>query len=178
VLIVGGLSLLHLRRIGFAWRDLARNWVTGLAVAAAASYFVIGSLDHYPVSARPEGAALIASLVWVGIAYGLVDALVLNVFPVMLARGLALDGHGPWLKAVLQGLIAILISAGVTLLYHLGYSEFRGWSIVAPVFGNVLITATFIVSGSPLAPLVTHVAMHIGAVLHGMETVPQLPPHY
>ncbi len=50
VLIVGGLSLLQLRRIGFAWRDLAHNWVAGLAVAAAASYFVIGSLDRYPPS--------------------------------------------------------------------------------------------------------------------------------
>jgi hypothetical protein len=114
----------------------------------------------------------------VGIAYGLLDALLLNILPVTLARGVASAGHGPWVKTVAQGLVALLISAGVTLLYHLGYSEFRGWSILAPVFGNVLITATFIVSGSPLAPLVTHVAMHIGAVLHGMETVPQLPPHY
>jgi hypothetical protein len=145
--------------------------------ANAAIPEVIGSLDRYPVSARPEGAALIASLVWVGIAYGLLDALLLNILPVTLARGVASAGHGPWVKTVAQGLVALLISAGVTLLYHLGYSEFRGWSILAPVFGNVLITATFIVSGSPLAPLVTHVAMHIGVVLHGMETVPQRPPH-
>jgi hypothetical protein len=179
VLIVGGLSFMYLRRVGFTLRDLTHNWPAGIAVAAAASYFVIGSLDRFPISARPEGVALAVSLAWVGVIYGLVDALPLNVLPVLLARDLVtLDNRAPWLNGTVRGLVALAISSGGALVYHLGYSEYRGAGMIAPVLGNALITATFVVSGSPLAPLVTHVAMHIAAVLHGMETVPQLPPHY
>lgn len=178
VFIAGGLSFIHLRGVRFTLGDLGHNWRTGLAVAAAASYFVIGSLERYPMSARPEGVALAVSLAWVGVVYGLVDAVVLNVLPVLLAREIAASCKlAPWLKVSIEGLAALLISSAAALIYHLGYSEFRGANLIAPVLGNALITAAFIVSGSPLAPLITHVAMHVAAVLHGMESVPQLPPH-
>jgi hypothetical protein len=31
---------------------------------------------------------------------------------------------------------------------------------------------------SPIAAIGAHAAMHVASVLHGMETVHQLPPHY
>jgi hypothetical protein len=77
----------------------------------------------------------------------------------------------------LRGITALVASAALTLVYHLGYAEFRGRDVASPIFGNVVITATYIVSGNPLAPLLTHIAMQVGAIAHGIETVPQLPPH-
>jgi hypothetical protein len=50
--------------------------------------------------------------------------------------------------------------------------------MVSVVIGNVIITSSYLLTGSPLAAVVTHVIMHVAAVLHGMETTLQLPPHY
>ena len=66
----------------------------------------------------------------------------------------------------------------MTVIYHLGYTEFRGVAIVSAMIGNAIITLTYLLSGSPLAAAATHVIMHMAAVLHGMETTVQVPPHY
>ena len=75
----------------------------------------------------------------------------------------------------------LLASLGASLLvtaaYHWGFVEFRGASIVSPLIGNALMTSGYLVTGSLLTPVVAHIAMHIAAVLHGMETTVQLPPH-
>ena len=178
ILVIGTETLLYLRWAGFRPRDLAHHWRPGLVLALAASAFVIASLQRYPTSPAPEGLAFISSLAWVGIAYGGVDALLLNIVPVVMMRSLAFAGIGRrWLRAVLRGTAALVVSAALTLVYHLGYPEFRGPGVASPVFGNVVITATYVVSGNPLAPLLTHIAMHVGAIEQGLETVPQLPPH-
>jgi hypothetical protein len=39
-----------------------------------------------------------------------------------------------------------------------------------------LIALTYLSTGSPA--VATHVIMHMAAVLHGMETTLQVPPHY
>ena len=36
--------------------------------------------------------------------------------------------------------------------------------------GNAIITSSYLLTGSPLAAILSHVAMHVAAVLHGMET--------
>ena len=177
-LVIGAGTLLYLRWAGFRPRDLAHHWQAGLVLALFVSAFVIASLGRYPASPAPEGLAFIASLVWVGVVYGAIDALLLNILPVVAMRSLAFAAIGrSWLRAALRGTAALVASGVLALVYHLGYAEFRGPGVVSPVFGNVVITATYVVSANPLAPLLTHIAMHIGAIEHGLETVPQLPPH-
>ncbi len=107
------------------------------------------------------------------------DGLLLSVIPVHVfsaSRSDGLAGSG-WRtpKASASALAASLI---ITALYHLGFSEFRGPSVLQPLIGNGIVTAGYLVSGSPLAPIVSHVIMHVAAVVHGMESTPHLPPHY
>ena len=111
--------------------------------------------------------------------YGVLDALLLSVVPVLsvyrsrppevLHRGAA---------RVRWGGLALLASLVVTGAYHLGFAEFRGPTLVQPLIGNAIVTAGYLLTGSPLAALLAHVVMHIAAVLHGMEGTVQLPPHY
>ena len=79
---------------------------------------------------------------------------------------------------ILVGLFALLASLVVTLFYHLGYHEFRNKSVLFVLLGNTIITLTFILSGNPLAAVLTHTIMHVAAVFRGPETTIQLPPHY
>jgi len=177
--VMGGLALAYLYAAGFSFKELADNWIVGLVVGAAASAYIIYNLATYPRSAPPQGADLLLSLIWIGVVYGTIDALVLNVLPVVATRSLALDGVGQTrLKWVIRGVTALLVSLAITLIYHVGYAEFRSAAVVAPLVGNLVITATYVVTGSPLAPIVTHVVMHVASVWLGMETLPTLPPHY
>jgi hypothetical protein len=66
----------------------------------------------------------------------------------------------------------------VAATYHLGYQEFRGPELMQPLIGNGLITLAFLLTGSPAAAIIAHVIMHTAAVLHGINTTVQLPPHY
>ena len=43
---------------------------------------------------------------------------------------------------------------------------------------NAIITSSYLLTGSPLATILSHVAMHVAAVLHGIKTTLQLQPHY
>jgi hypothetical protein len=47
-----------------------------------------------------------------------------------------------------------------------------------PLIGNAVLTLAYLLTGSSLAPIGGHVAMHIAAVLHGPGSAIQLPPHY
>jgi hypothetical protein len=50
--------------------------------------------------------------------------------------------------------------------------------LIQPLIGNAIVTAGYLLTGSPLAAIISHVIMHGAAVVHGMETTVQLPPHY
>ncbi len=62
--------------------------------------------------------------------------------------------------------------------YHLGYAGFQGPALGWVVVRNAIITSSYLLTGSPLATILSHVAMHVAAVLHGIKTTLQLQPHY
>jgi hypothetical protein len=73
---------------------------------------------------------------------------------------------------------AMAASLFVTGAYHLGYAEFQGEAIMQPLIGNAIITFGYLLTANPITPIIAHVAMHVAAVLRGIETTVQLPPHY
>lgn len=158
--------------------QLRRRRVSGLIMGLAAGALLAFTVTRQPASAAPAGAGAVGPLLWLGLVYGTVDALMLNVLPV-----LSLYGARP--AADLQGVgrlrwagVALLGSLVVTAAYHLGFAEFRGSALLQPLIGNLIITLAYLLSGSPLAPIAAHVIMHAAAVLHGAATTSQLPPHY
>lgn len=178
--LVGGFLALFFRVEGIALRDLARrNWPYGVVGGAVASLLLIRNVLGQPASATPQGLELLGALLWAGLAYGVIDALFLNVMPVMAVRGSDDWGRerGLGYKALL-GVVALLASLAVTAAYHLGYAEFRGPTLILVLVGNAIITGSYLLTDSPLAAILSHVAMHIAAVLHGIESTLQLPPHY
>jgi hypothetical protein len=178
VAVVGGFVGLFALWHGIDFRDWARAWPLGVFGAVVVGFFVTRNVLGQPASAAPNGAELVWAIAWFGVVYGLVDALFLNVMPVMLAKA-----NGPWRsrpmgEQILFGVLALAISAVFTAAYHLGFAEYRGIPLFAPLIGNLLLTLSYVLTRSPLAPIGAHIAMHIAGVLHGIETVVQLPPHY
>jgi len=177
VIIVGAFVVVFLRASGTQWSVFTHKWGLGLAGAAIFGYYVVLNILGQPGSTSPLGLELVWALFWFGLVYGLVDALFLNVLPVLCVRAVH-HSEASWTELMLRGAAAIAASAVIAGAYHLGYAEFRGIGLLAPIFGNTLLTLSFVLTRSPLAPIGAHIAMHLAGVLHGMESVAQLPPHY
>jgi hypothetical protein len=166
----------YFRRWPLSWADFVGDWRYGLAGVVVATAVLVGNVWGQPPSAVPRGASLVVALAWVGVAYGAADGLLLNVMPVLaVQRSLRARTVAARLA---RGGLALGASLAVTAAYHLGYEEFRGPAMLPVLVGNAIMSSTYLLTGSPLAAVVSHIAMHVAAVLHGMETTLQLPPHY
>ena len=60
----------------------------------------------------------------------------------------------------------------------MGYPEFRGPQVVMIMVGVGVMSLAYLITRSPLTPILAHIAMHVASVLHGIGSVSQLPPHY
>jgi hypothetical protein len=156
------------------------RWGWGLIGAAVVGAFGVRDVLSQPGSATPVGLELVGALLWLGVVYGAVDALLLSILPILVAwQGCsALGWTHNWPGRVLTGILAIVASILVTAAYHVGYLEYRNPHLAGPVVGNGVATLASLLTMSPIAAVFGHIAMHIAAVLHGVETVAQLPPHY
>ena len=160
-------------------RQVERRWVGGVVGGLLVGILLAQRVGLQPGSGRATGMSLLGDLAWHGVVYGTADALLLSILPV-----LALYGARPQAELQRAGgrlrwaAVAMLGSAVVTAAYHVGFAEFRGGELVQPLIGNALVTFAYLLTGSPVAALVSHVLMHAAAVMHGMSTTVQLPPHY
>jgi hypothetical protein len=179
---IGGLFLYaYVRWSAISVGELIRqNWIWGLVGAVLLALFTVRNVLSQPVSPRSRGLLLLFDLVWSGVAYGSMDALLLTILPVLATwqAGALLNWTVNWPGKVLVGIIALLASILVTAVYHLGYPEYRGRGLVGPVVGNSSMTLGYLLTNNPLAAIFSHIAMHVAAVLHGPASVMQLPPHY
>jgi hypothetical protein len=158
---------------------LAENWIWGVVAGVLVSAFLIKNVRSQPASRQSSGGELVFDIAWLGLAYGLVDALFLNVMPVLAVwNGFSqVDWAGSWLGKIGVGILALLASLLVTLAYHAGYLEFRNKRMGLVLVGNSLITLAYLLSTNPIGALLSHAAMHIAATIQGPETTLQLPPH-
>lgn len=159
---------------------LLHNWYWGLIGAVIAGVFVIKNVFSQPASKRSSGPGLLLDIVWPGLAYGLIDALLLSVLPILAVKLALADPWRTenWYGKIGFGAIGLLASFVVTTAYHLGYPEFRGKNVIWPNVGNGVLSLAFILTMNPLAAILPHMAMHVAAMIHGKDTTGQVPPHY
>jgi hypothetical protein len=159
---------------------MRRRWGWGLLGAVLVGAFLVVNVLGQPASPGPRGLGLVLALVWLGLVYGVVDALLLNVLPVVAiwsAFG-TLGFTRRWPGRVLTGAAGLMASLFVTAAYHLGYAEYRGPELVSPLIGNGIMTLGYLLATNPLTAIGAHVALHVTSVLHGIDTTVTLPPHY
>lgn len=179
IAIVGTFLAVYFRCQPISFKQLIGTWRLGLVGVAAATALLMYNIMGHPASAVPEGAELVGTLIWVGLMYGSIDGLLLNVMPVLAVQRAWSGETSPSRKGrLIRGIIALAASIFVTVAYHLGYTEFHGPALLMVIVGNTIITSAYLLTGSPIVAIVTHVIMHIAAIVRGMETTLQLPPHY
>lgn len=159
-----------------------RAWISRRLIAAVILGLVVGVVMIQNVLTRPEterltGGTLAWAVVWRGLVYGGVDGVLLYAFPWIVAwRALEAESAG-WGVRLRAGVIAWLCILFVTTLYHLGYADFRSRKIIQPNIGSAIMALPTLVSANPVASPITHVLMHVAAVVHSPRTELFLPPH-
>ena len=154
-----------------------RNWLwsagIGAATAAAVARNVLANSDATP---RPHGGYFVFELLWRGVGYGAIDALLLTAFPCAVAYAI-LHGHISGLVGRLRFIaVALPLIMVITATYHLGYPQIRQDGLGRPETGNTLISVPTLLTANPIGSIGAHVAMHVTAVTHAYETRDYLPP--
>jgi hypothetical protein len=112
----------------------------------------------------------VIALVWLGVVYGVVDALLLNVLPVVAVWSAcgALGFTRSWSGRILSGTASLAGRMFVTAAYHLGHAEFRGPELVSRLIGNGIMTlGCYLLTFNPLTAVGAHAALNVASVLHG-----------
>ncbi len=181
VIVVAGLFLGYLAWTGLDLVSLLeQNWLLGCIGAAVVSVIVVKNVLAQPASPRSRGLALAGEVLWAGVVYGVADAVLLSVLPVLATwqMGTALGWTVSWPGKALVGGLCVLASVFVTTAYHYGYAEFRGRRMRTAWLGNTIMSLGYLLTTNPIAAIFSHALMHVTAVLHGPSSTVQLPPHY
>src|SRR5690606_7713638 len=118
----------YVRRSGFDLRERLRSgWRWSLVLGAAAGAFVVWSvLARVEATPRPTGWYFAFEVVWRGLAYGVVDALLLSAFPALVALGMVRGRIHGALRRVAYGALTLVLVTVITAVYHVGFEDFRG----------------------------------------------------
>ena len=144
--------------------------------AVLAVFLVFNVLSTEDATDRPGGAYFAFELLWRGVGYGLVDALLLTAFPCLVAYRL-LHGRVAGVKGRLRfAALTLPLVIAITAVYHLGYPQYREDGVGRPETGNILISIPALATANPAGSLVAHVAQHVAAVTHAYESRIFLPP--
>jgi hypothetical protein len=151
------------------------RWSLGIG-ALVAVFLVFNVFKTEDATARPHDLYFVFELLWRGLGYGLVDTLLLTVFPCLVAYRL-LRGQVGGVKGKLRfTALCMPLVIVVTATYHLGYPQYRQDGISRPETGNVLISIPAFATANPVGSFVAHVSQHIAAVTHSYESRIFNPP--
>jgi hypothetical protein len=151
------------------------RWSLGLGLPMAV-FLVVNVFRTEAATDRPHGLYFAFELAWRGVGYGLIDVLLLTIFPSIVAYRL-LHGHVAGLKGKLRfTALALPLVIIVTAAYHWGYPQYREDGIQRPETGNILISIPAFATANPLGSIVAHVSQHVAAVTHAYESKIFNPP--
>jgi hypothetical protein len=134
---------------------------------------VLGREDSTP---HPSGGYFVFEIVWRGLAYGVIDALLLTAFPVLVGYALLEGRIDTFARRGLYATVTLALVLVITATYHLGYEQFREDGVGAPETGNTIISIPALASANPVGSIIAHASMHVAAVTHAYETDVFLPP--
>lgn len=156
---------------------LSRRWVAGVVAGVLGGIVLMQGVLAGPQTGALSGTMLAWAVFWRGLVYGIVDGLLLFAFPwIVVWRALRADGDG-WRRKAGAGAAAWVAVLLVTTVYHLGYADFRSAKIVQPNVGSTIAVMPTLITTSPIASPISHVVLHMTAVVHTPDSELYLPPH-
>jgi pimeloyl-ACP methyl ester carboxylesterase len=158
---------------------LTHRWRWALLLGALAATLLGAIALSYDSTAHPSGPEFYGLIFWRGIVYGAADGLLLGAFPALAVFTAFpfMRGRAHLVRTASTGALAIVAALAITTAYHLGYPDFRGSKVTAPMRGAAIWTAPTLLTLNPLGSMLAHVGLHVTAVTHSYDGDTFLPPH-
>lgn len=172
--LIGSYVLVEQVAVAEVFRNRWR-WSLGIGVVMAA-FLVFNVYNTSDATARPHGLYFAFELLWRGLGYGLIDTLLLTVFPCLVAYTLLHGKVGGFTGKLRFTALALPLVMIVTATYHLGYPQYRHDGLSRPETGNVLISIPAFATANPVGSFVAHASQHIAAVSHAYQSRIFNPP--
>ena len=153
-----------------------RNWRWGVLLGVVVGVALVRNVFSETETARPDGFYFAFEIVWRGLTYGAVDALLLTVFPCLVVYQALRGPLGSWRRRIGYFAASLALVVTITASYHLGYDHYRESGVRAPETGNVLDLDADASTANPIGSVADHAAMHVAAVIHEYEDDTRLPP--
>ena len=164
-------------RVGVDWRAYLRaNLVSSLALGTVVAVLSVMNVLRDDSTPRPTGAYFGFELAWRGLAYGVVDALMLYGFPALVASLLLRGGAAGRWRPLAVPVVALVLVLTATTAYHLGYRQFRDEDLREPVTGAVIMSAPVLLTANPAGAVLPHASVHVAALAHEAQGGNYLPP--
>jgi hypothetical protein len=158
-------------------RTIVRHaWPWSLGIGAVIGLAQLWNVLGDDATDRPSGAYFVFELLWRGVTYGIVDALLLSAFPGFVAYCILRGKVGGLVGKLRFTALALPLVLVITATYHLGYPQYREDGVRKPEIGNTMISVPMFATANPIGSVVAHATMHTTAVAHSYETDVFLPP--
>ncbi len=163
---------------------LTHFWGWGIVGAVVSGAITAGAIAvganrrGLPKPSRRRGGRMLAAFAWEGVLYGAAEGLLLSVLPVLATwQTVQLLGWTDTAAgAIGSAALAVLASAVVIWVHHLGYAEYRrSRLIVAPIVACGLLSVAYLVTGSMIAPVGGHFLTHAGLLTREIAMPPYSP---
>ena len=155
---------------------IRRNWKWGVAAGVVVGVPVVRNVFTETETARPDGVYFVFELLWRGVTYGAMDAILLTVFPCLFVYNAIGGPLRTWGRRAGYFAASLALVMTITATYHLGYDHYRAEGVGAPETGNTLMSVPMLLTANPIGSVVDHSAMHVAAVVHEYEGDTRLPP--
>lgn len=156
---------------------LRRRLVLGVVLGLVVGFLMVQNVLSRPETEHLPGAGLLWALGWRGVAYGWMDGVILHAFPWLVVWRATGAEHGGVRTRAKAGVLAWASILLITTVYHLGYADFRSAKIVQPNVGSTIMSIPTLVAANPVGSPLSHLFLHVTAVIHSPETDLFLPPH-
>ena len=157
-------------------RIASHAWPWSLGLGVVVGIAEIANVLGRDATDRPDGAYFAFEILWRGVTYGAVDALLLSVLPGLVAYGILRGRVGGIVGKLRFTALALPLVLLITATYHLGYPQYREDGVGQPEIGNTIISVPMFATANPIGAVVAHATMHTTAVVHSYETDVFLPP--
>src|SRR6476646_2098357 len=128
-----------------------RHWRSSLILGIPVAAFVVWNVFRTDdATSRPHGAYFVFELLWRGVGYGTIDALLLTVFPCVMAYTM-LHGRMTTVRRRARYIaIAVPMILVIAATYNLGFPPYRQDGVAKPEVGNTLIATPMLATANPV----------------------------
>jgi hypothetical protein len=164
---------------GYLWWSEAgmsfwtHQWLWGIAAAIVTGTFLWAQVARVMQTDEPAVPPVRKAL-WEALVYGITEGLLLSALPVAIVwQWWDSRGWGDGWQAVVGGILALAASGLVIVTHHLGYRTFRSKRMLQPLFGCLVLSLGYLLSGNPISAMGGHVLLHLGMLNRRMELPPE-----